>query len=224
MENPPFIPLELGYHPGVPPEQASREFYDMIKSRRSIRQFSDRPVSREAIEGIVRAATTAPSGANKQPWRFVAVSDPALKHEIRIGAEKEERELYASRASAEWLADLALLGTDDNKEYLDIVPWLVVVFRLTSGDDGSKVYYSGESVGIATGMFLTAAHFSGLATLTHTPSPMKFLGELLGRPANERPYMLIPVGYPAEDCSVPVHAISRKPLEEVLIFDRGEQA
>ena len=220
MENPAFIPLEPGYHPGCPPEQAAREFYAMLKSRRSVRQFSDKPVSRQTIEGIVRSATSAPSGANKQPWRFVAVSDPALKHAIRLGAEKEERELYSSRASAEWLADLAPLGTDDHKEYLDIAPWLVVVFRLTSADDGSKVYYSDESVGIAVGMFLTAAHFSGLATLTHTPSPMKFLGSLLGRPANERPYMLIPVGYPAAHCTVPVHAISRKPLEEVLIFDR----
>jgi len=224
MENPAFIPLEPSYHPGVPPEQASREYYDMIKSRRSIRMFSDRPVSREAIEGIVRIATTAPSGANKQPWRFVAVSDPALKHEIRLGAEKEERELYASRASDEWLADLAPLGTDDNKEYLDIAPWLIVVFRLTSADDGSGVYYSEESVGLATGFLLTAAHFAGLVTLTHTPSPMKFLGQLLDRPANERSYMLIPVGYPAEDCTVPVHAISRKPLEEVLVFDRGGES
>lgn len=181
--------------------------------------FSDRPVSQEAIEEIVRCACTAPSGANKQPWRFVAVSDPALKHKIRLGAEIEERELYSRRASAEWLADLEPLGTDENKEYLDVVPWLIVVFKLTRSDEGGKVYYSEESVGIATGMLLAAAQMAGLATLTHTPSPMAFLGEILGRPAHEKPYMLIPVGYPADDCTVPEHALARRPLGESLIIN-----
>ena len=222
MENPAFIPYESGFDPGCPSEQAAAAFYEVLKSRRSIRDFSDRPVSRETIEWIVRAATTAPNGANKQPWRFVAVQDSELKRKIRIAAEKEERELYATRASDEWLAALEPLGTDENKSFLEVVPWVIVVFRMTSADDGGKVYYSDESVGIATGMLLAAAHHAGLATLTHTPSPMKFLGEVLGRPAHERAYMLIPVGYPAEGCTVPVHAISRKPLEEVLIFDRPD--
>jgi nitroreductase len=220
MENPAFIPYESGFDPGCPPEQAAAAFYEILKSRRSIRDFSDRPVSRETIKWIVRAATTAPNGANKQPWRFVAVQDPQLKRKIRIAAEKEERELYATRASATWLADLEPLGTDANKSFLEVVPWLIVVFRLTSADDGGKVYYSEESVGIATGMLLAAAHHAGLATLTHTPSPMKFLAEVLGRPAHERAYMLIPVGYPAAECTVPAHAVARKPLEEVLVFDR----
>lgn len=188
--------------------------------------FSDRPVSRETIENIVRCASTAPSGANKQPWRFVAVSDPALKREIRFGAEAEERELYAHRASDEWLADLEPLGTDEHKAYLETVPWLIVVFKLTRSDSGGKVYYSEESVGIATGMLLAAAQVAGLSTLTHTPSPMAFLGKILGRPSSEKPYMLIPVGYPSDDCEVPEHALARRPLEQTLIFDpsRGAQA
>ena len=213
------VPFTDRYDPGQPPEAALAEFYEMLRKRRSVREFSDRPVPREVIEGIVRSATTAPSGANKQPWRFVAVSNPELKHKIRLAAEQEEREFYEHRASERWLADLAPLGTDDNKAYLDVVPWLIVVFRMVKAPDGSQVYYSDESVGIATGMLLAAAQAAGLATLTHTPSPMKFLGELLGRPANERAYMLIPVGYPTDDCEVPVKALGRRPLEESLIVD-----
>jgi nitroreductase len=197
------------------------ELHAALARRRSVREFSDRPVARETIEGLVRCAHTAPSGANKQPWRFVAVGDPALKREIRLAAEREEQEFYARRASERWLADLAPLGTDEHKGYLEIAPWLVVVFRLTRTDEGGQVYYGDESVGIATGMFLAAAQLAGLATLTHTPSPMKFLGELLGRPENERAYMLIPVGYPADGCRVPRHAFERRPLEEVLVFNRG---
>jgi iodotyrosine deiodinase len=219
MTEPTFVPLGERYDPGIPPQQAADQFHEILRLRRSIRAFSDRPVSREAVEAIVRCATSAPSGANKQPWRFVAVSDAQTKSAIRAAAEKEERELYAHRASEEWLRDLAPLGTDDVKEYLDIAPWLIVVFRMTATDDGGKVYYSDESVGLATGMFLAAAQMAGLATLTHTPSPMKFLAELLGRPKHERPYMLIPLGYPAEDCTVPLHALARKPLDEVLLFD-----
>ncbi len=213
------VPFTDRYDPGQPPEAALAEFYEMLRKRRSVREFSDRPVSREVIEGIVRAATTAPSGANKQPWRFVAVSKPELKHKIRLAAEEEEREFYERRASERWLEDLAPLGTDDNKAYLDVVPWLIVVFRMVKQPDGGQVYYSDESVGIATGMLLAAAQAAGLSTLTHTPSPMKFLGELLGRPANERAYMLIPVGYPTDDCEVPVEALSRRPLDESLIID-----
>lgn len=218
-----FVPYEDRYEPEAPPEEAARRFYEIMAKRRSVRMFSDRPVAREIMEWVVRAATTAPSGANKQPWRFVCVQDPGLKREIRIAAEKEEHEFYTRRASPQWLADLAPLGVDENKEYLEIAPWLVVVFKLTRNDDGSPVYYSEESVGIATGLLLAAAHHAGLATLTHTPSPMRFLGEVLRRPSHERAYMLVPVGYPAEDCEVPAHALPRKPLDEVLIFDRPAQ-
>lgn len=217
MPEPHFIPFENRYQPGSPPEVAAREFHDVMSRRRSVRMFSDRPVSRETIEWIVRAASTAPSGANKQPWRFVCVQDPEVKREIRLAAENEEREFYSRRASDEWLADLAPLGTDENKEFLEIAPWLIVVFKLTKGDDGSLVYYLNESVGIATGMLLAAAHHAGLATLTHTPSPMGFLADVLQRPRNERAFLLVPVGYPADDCVVPSFAVQRKPIEEIMV-------
>jgi len=217
MTEPQFVPWTERHDPGCPPEEAARAFHDVMRTRRSVRAFSPRPVSRETIEWIVRAAATAPSGANKQPWRFVAVADPALKRQIRLAAEAEEREFYSRRANEEWLRDLAPLGTDENKEYLEIAPWLVVIFRLTRADDGSQVYYTEESVGIATGLFLAAAHHAGLATLTHTPSPMKFLAGILGRPSHERPFVLVPVGYPADDVRVPAHALTRKPLDEILV-------
>lgn len=219
MPEPVYVPYTDRHRPEAPPADEAGRLYEILRRRRSVRMFSDRPVPRAAIEAIVACATTAPSGANKQPWRFVAVSDPGLKAEIRRGAEAEEREFYARRATAQWLADLAPLGTDEHKEYLEIAPWLIVVFRLTRDEQGGKTYYSDESVGIATGMLLAAAQFAGLATLTHTPSPMAFLGEILGRPAHEKPYMLIPVGYPADDCRVPEHAIHRRPLAESLIVD-----
>ncbi len=218
---PPFVPHSDRYSPDASPEDAARAFYDIMRRRRSVRMFSDRPVSRHTIEWIVRAAGSAPSGANKQPWRFVCVQDPALKHQIRLAAEEEERTFYESRISDTWRADLAPLGTDDDKSYLDVVPWLIVVFKLTRTDDGGNVYYSDESVGIATGMLLAAAHHAGLATLTHTPSPMRFLAEVLGRPSHERAYMLIPVGYPAEDCEVPQEALRRHDLDRVMVVDRG---
>jgi len=224
MAEPVFVPFNDRHNPTQTPEREASSLYEVLSKRRSVRMFSDRPVTREAIEQIVACATTAPSGANKQPWRFVAVSDPALKAEIRAGAEVEERELYARRASEEWLADLEPLGTDDHKEYLEIAPWLVIVFKLTRSDSGGKVYYAEESVGIATGMLLAAAQVAGLATLTHTPSPMAFLGKILGRPAHEKPYMLIPMGYPTEDCTVPEHALARRPLHESLLFNRSDQA
>jgi nitroreductase len=181
-----------------------------------VREFSDRPVSRATIEALVRAAASAPSGANKQPWRFVCVEDAATKRRIRLGAEEEEREFYERRAPKEWLDALAPLGTDANKEYLEVAPWLIVVFRLVHGDDESQVYYTHESVGIACGFLLAAAQYAGLATLTHTPSPMRFLAEILGRPKHERPYLLIPVGYPAEGCRVPLAALRKKPLSQVM--------
>ena len=208
------------HDPGARPEEAARKFHEVLAKRRSIREFSDRPVSRETIEWIVQAAASAPSGANKQPWRFVAVGDPTLKREIRLAAEEEEREFYQRRASDRWLRDLAPLGTDEDKAYLEVVPWLIIVFKLTRTDDGNQVYYADESVGIATGMLLAAIQHAGLASLTHTPSPMKFLAELLERPAHERAYMLIPVGYPAEDARVPTHALTRRPLGETLLWDR----
>ncbi|MEM7229479.1 MAG: nitroreductase family protein [Planctomycetota bacterium] len=221
MTSAPFVPFSP-YTPTTPAEEASRQFYDIMRQRRSIRMFSDRPVSRETIENVIRAAGTAPNGANKQPWRFVAVQDAGLKHEIRLAAEEEEREFYSRRASETWLNDLTPFGTDDQKPFLDIAPWLIIVFKIMKDDnprtDSDQVYYVNESVGIATGLLLAAAHHAGLATLTHTPSPMKFLAEVLRRPSYERPFLLIPVGYPADDCVVP--AIERKPLEDIMVVDR----
>jgi len=211
-----FVPYPDRYVPDTAPEQATAAFYDVLRRRRSVRMFSDRPVSRETIANLVRCAHSAPSGANKQPWRFVCVQDPAVKLRIREGAEREEREFYGRRANAEWLRDLAPLGTDEHKEFLTTAPWLVVVFALVHLDDGGQVYYLKESVGLACGLFLAAAQLAGLATLTHTPSPMQFLGEILGRPKHERPFLLIPVGYPADDCLVPAKALERRPLAEVM--------
>ncbi len=210
----PRVPLEP-FDPGLPPEEAARRFFDVSRRRRTVRDFSDRPVSLETVEWIVRAAGTAPSGANKQPWRFVAVSDPELKRRIRAAAEAEEREFYTRRAGERWLADLAHLETDEHKPFLETAPWLIVVFRLLHTDDGGQVYYGNESVGIAVGLLLAAAHHAGLATLTHTPSPMGFLSEVLERPAHERAYVVIPLGYPAAACTVP--DIQRKPLDEILV-------
>ncbi|MEO6596148.1 MAG: nitroreductase family protein [Planctomycetota bacterium] len=217
MPEPVFVPYPERYEPPVPPDQAAAAFHDVMRRRRSVRMFSDRPVSRATIEWIVRAAHTAPSGANKQPWRFVCVQDPSIKARIRSGAEAEEREFYSRRANQQWLQDLAPLGTDEHKEFLTIAPWLVVVFQMSHLDDGSQVYYLKESVGLACGLFLAAAQFAGLSTLTHTPSPMAFLGEILGRPKHERPFLLIPVGYPTDDCLVPQKALERRPLDEVMV-------
>lgn len=212
-----FVPYPDRYQPDQPPEAAARAFHDVMRRRRSVRMFSDRPVSRETMEWLVRAAHSAPSGANKQPWRFVCVRDPATKARIRAGAEQEEREFYRRRANAQWLRDLAPLGTDEHKAFLEVAPWLVVVFQLSATDDGGQVYYVKESVGLACGLFLAAAQCAGLATLTHTPSPMAFLGDILGRPRHERPFLLIPVGYPADDCQVPELALWRRPLAEVMV-------
>lgn len=210
----PTVPYQR-YQPPGEPEAAARAFYETLTKRRTVREFASTPVPFELIEWIVRAGATAPSGANKQPWRFVVVGDPETKRKIREAAEAEEREFYARRASAEWLADLAPLGTDPTKEFLETAPWVIVVFKLMQTDDGKQVYYVNESVGIAVGMLLAAAQFAGLATLTHTPSPMGFLSQVLGRPAHERAYVVIPVGYAAEGCRVP--DIHRKPLSEVMV-------
>jgi iodotyrosine deiodinase len=193
-----------------------------MQRRRTVRSFSSDPVPFHLIESAIRAAATAPSGANQQPWKFVVVTDPEVKRKIRIAAEEEERDFYAHRAPQEWLDALAPLGTDSNKPFLEDAPYLIVVFRIDYGltvePDGSerklKHYYVAESVGIAVGMLLSALHIAGLAALTHTPSPMGFLCEVLNRPKNERPFVLIPVGYPAPDTEVP--AIGKKPLSEVL--------
>ncbi len=213
-----FVPLKP-YRPEGPPEELAKEFYEEIRQRRTVRMYSDRPVSRETIEWCVLAAGTAPSGANKQPWRFVCIDDPALKREIRLGAEEEEREFYGRRASERWIRDLHPFGTDDDKKFLEVAPWLVVVFKLAKDDDEGQTYYTDESVGIACGLFLAAAHHAGLATVTHTPSPMKFLGEILNRPSHERPFLLIPVGYPSDDCVVP--DIGKKPLGKIMVVNRG---
>jgi nitroreductase len=198
-------------------------FRRLMESRRSVREFSDRAVPESVVRELIRTAGTAPSGANKQPWRFVAVRDPGLKTEIRIAAEEEERLFYEKRASQTWLDDLKPFMTDAEKPFLEIAPWIIIVFKVMgpdpdqpeSGDNG-KV---NESVGIACGLFLAAAHHAGLATLTHTPSPMKFLTSILRRPGNERPFLVIPLGYPAEDCLVP--DIERKQIESIMTIDRG---
>ena len=216
------IPL-TGYRE-YPPEtmlERAREFADDMQRRRTVRHFSSRPVPRKLIEQCLRAAAAAPSGANQQPWRFVAVSEPGLKRRIREAAEAEEREFYAHRAPRDWLEALAPLGTDADKPFLETAPWLVAVFirRFERRADGSKVkhYYTDESVGLATGLLIAACQRAGLATLTHTPSPMGFLNSILGRPKDlERPFLLLVVGYPAADARVP--DIARRPLEEVVTF------
>ena len=200
--------------------ERARIFYEQIKRRRTVRDFSDRPVPREIIEDCIRAAGTAPNGANMQPWHFVVVQDEDVKKEIRSAAEEEEKEFYKRRASKEWLEALAPLGTDESKPFLEEAPYLIAIFAEKYGvtDSGDKVlnYYVKESVGIATGMLVTAIHNAGLASLTHTPSPMGFLNDILDRPSNETPFLLLVVGYPKEDVKVP--DISKKPLADIATF------
>jgi iodotyrosine deiodinase len=221
-------PRRIPYvRPRLSPELAlerARAFRAEMSERRSIRMFSDEPVPRELIEQAVMTAASAPSGAHQQPWTFVAVSDPEVKHQIRLAAEREERRNYeGGRMPAEWRAALAPLGTDWHKPFLEVVPWIVVLFEQVHGwfPDGSvrKHYYARESVGIGCGLFIAAIHRMGLATLTHTPSPMSFLARILGRPKNERPFVLLPIGYPAGDCTVP--DLRRKSLDEVATFVEG---
>ncbi len=198
--------------------QTCRRFREVMETRRSLRFFSDHAVPKEAIEQILMTASTAPSGAHKQPWTFCAVSNHEIKQQIRLAAEEEEYRSYNGRMSEEWLRDLAPFGTDWHKPFLEIAPWLIIVFRriYELGEDGKKQnnYYVNESVGIACGFLLTALHQAGLVALTHTPSPMDFLTKVLNRPANEKPFLLIPVGYPAPDATVP--DLTRKPSEEVI--------
>ena len=200
--------------------ERSRDFYEYLDKRRSVRHFSGKEVPEEVIRNIIKTAGTAPSGAHKQPWKFCAVSAPQLKMAIREAAEKEEKENYESRMSERWLKDLAPLGTDTNKEFLEIAPWLIVVFKevyqLDKNGEKLNNYYVNESVGIACGMLIAAIHNAGLVTLTHTPSPMNFLSELLGRPKNERAYLLLPVGYAAREAYTP--DIYRNSLEEISVF------
>ena len=221
MSEYPTIPLTTyREYPVDEMRQRVADFYEEIDRRRTVREFSDRPVPRDIIETALRAAGTAPSGANLQPWHFVVVSGAETKKKLRAAAEVEEREFYEHRASPEWLTALEPLGTDSDKPFLETAPYLIAVFLQKFGElpDGRKVkhYYPVESAGIATGILITALHEAGLATLTHTPSPMKFLNEILGRPKSERPFLLLVVGYPAADAAVP--DIERKPLEDFTSF------
>ncbi len=220
MTTPRFTPYRPPRLPARDMLARARAFHDEMNARRSVRHFSSDPVPRELVELAIATASTAPSGANRQPWRFVAVSDAAVKREIRVAAEKEERESYDHRMPDDWLSALAPLGTTWEKPFLEIAPWIVVVFEERHGvnADGSvrKNYYVKESVGIACGLFIAALHRMGLATLTHTPSPMRFLREILKRPENETPYILFPVGYPAAGCEVP--DIARKKLDDVAVW------
>jgi iodotyrosine deiodinase len=221
MNGPEFLPLtQYQRYEESEMEQRAADFYADIQRRRTVRDFSDRPVPKRVIEDCLRAAGTAPSGANMQPWSFVAVSDPDAKHRIRVAAEEEEQEFYDHRAPQEWLDALAPLGTDPNKPFIETAPYLIGIFPQNFGilPDGRQVkhYYTTESVGIATGILLTALHNAGLVSLTHTPSPMGFLNEILGRPSNERPFLLIVTGYPSDDATVP--AITKKRLDEIATF------
>ena len=220
MERYPQRPLQ--FTPRLPEEMLARaeQFRALMQQRRSVRTFSSRPVPRELIEQAILTAGTAPSGAHREPWHFVAVNDPRIQSEIRRAAEKEERESYKRRMSKEWLDALHPLGTDWNKPFLEMAPWLVVCFAKNIGDDGKKNYYVQESCGIACGLFIAAIHNMGLVTLTHTPSPMRFLGDILKRPKHERAYILFPVGYPAEGVMVP--DLKRKSQEQLVTWQERD--
>jgi len=217
MSEYPFIPYHSARLPEIEMRRRGRELLAELSQRRSVRHFSPDPVPRELIELAIEIASTAPSGAHRQPWKFVAISDSEIKRRIRVAAEAEERESYENRMPDDWLQALAPLGTDWHKPYLETVPWIVVVFEETygigSGGERIKNFYVKESVGIACGLFIVALHQMGLATLTHTPSPMGFLSEILGRPENERPYILFPIGYAAGDARVP--DLRRKSLAKI---------
>lgn len=213
-------PLEFVEHPVAVMRERAGDFLALMRQRRTVRDFADRPVPRDIIETALRTAGTAPSGANQQPWHFVAVADPDLKRRIRQAAEAEEKTFYEGRAPRDWLDALAHIGTDWEKPFLETAPWLIIVFEQVYGigPTGERVkhYYAPDSVGIATGLLIAALHNAGLATLTHTPAPMKFLGEVLERPANERAFMILVAGYPAEGCRVPV--ITKKDLPAIATF------
>lgn len=220
MADPQFLPLDdFQALPEAEMRKRAAEFYNQIKRRHTIRDFSDTPVPQEIIEDCIRAAGTAPSGANHQPWHFCMIGDADMKRRIREAAEEEERAFYGERASDEWLDALAPIGTDANKPFLETAPWLIPIFAQRRGgvnvSDDRKNYYVTESVGIATGFFIAALHNAGLATLTHTPAPMRFLNEICGRPDTEKPFVLMVVGYPAEGATVPKHATLKKPLKDI---------
>jgi len=220
MPSGPFASLVFQRLPEAEMQERAAAFYQQLRGRRSVRDFSDRAVPMDVIENCLRVAGTAPNGANRQPWHFAVVTDPAVKQRIREAAEEEERAFYTQRASEEWLNDLAPLGTDANKPFLEIAPCLIAIFsqsyRLDEAGKKHLHYYVSESVGIATGFLIAALHNAGLACLTHTPSPMRFLNEILARPSYERPFLLLVVGYPADDTQVPV--ITKKALDEFATF------
>ena len=220
MDEPAFLPLEFEALPASESLERMRAFEIRMRRRRSVRDFSDEPVPREVIESALRTAGSAPSGANQQPWTFVAVSDPAVKARIRAAAEEEEKAFYEGRTGQEWLDALQALGTDWRKPFLETAPWLIVIFQqrwgVRPGGGRAKHYYAPESVGIATGFLIAALHEAGLATLTHTPSPMDFLNEICRRPVSEKPPILLVVGKPAPGCLVP--AIAKKPLDDIAVF------
>lgn len=220
MQEVPSVPLEFHEYSEVEMLERARSFFELLKSRHSTRDFADRPVPLEVIRQCVLTAGRAPSGANQQPWHFVVVTDPEIKHKIRLAAEQEERAFYTQRASEEWLNALTPLGTDADKSFIDKAGCLIVIFGQSYGLDGEgnkiKHYYTQESVGIATGFLIAALHNAGLACLTHTPSPMNFLAEILNRPKNERAFLNLVVGYPAENAQVPKHALEKKSFEEFV--------
>ena len=211
-----FLPLE-GYSPVTDAEMSERaaDMLSLLSTRRTIRYFEDTPVPQEVIETAIMAAGTAPNGANQQPWHFAAISNPEMKRKIRLAAEEEECAFYAGRASQEWLDALAPLGTDASKPFLETAPWLIAIFAQKKGPEGEKHYYVTESVGIAMGMLITTLHAAGLATLTHTPAPMNFLRDICGRPTSEKPMVLLVVGHPAKDATVPAHALKKKTFEQI---------
>ncbi|MDX5418712.1 MAG: nitroreductase family protein [Hymenobacteraceae bacterium] len=216
----PFVSYTKPTYTASEMAKRSQEFYDWMDTRRSVREFSDKPIDREIIENILLTASTAPSGAHKQPWTFCVVSDPEIKKQIRLAAEKEEKDSYEGRMTDEWLRDLLPLGTDWHKPFLEVAPHLIVVFKRSYEfeEDNRKHqnYYVTESCGLACGFLLAAIHNAGLVALTHTPSPMNFLSKILNRPANEKPFLLIPVGYPADECWVP--DIERKDISEIAVW------
>ncbi len=220
-----YDPIPLPHRQSLSPEESLRRaqaYYAFIRQRHTVRNFTDQPVDRAVIEACLLAAGTAPSGANHQPWHFACVSDPAIKKTIREAAEQEEREFYGGKAGDEWLHDLKKIGTDAHKPFLETAPWLIAIFAERYGVDEQgnkqKNYYMPESVGIATGFLINALHEAGLATLTHTPNPMKFLNRILDRPSNERPYILLVVGHPTEDAQIPRAATVKKPLDKIASF------
>ena len=221
-EEVPSVPLEMALFPEGEMIKRAQSFFELMSQRHSTRDFADKPVPLDVIRACLETAGRAPSGANQQPWHFVVVTDKEIKHQIRLAAEEEERSFYEKRASEEWLEALAPLGTDADKSFIDRASCLIVIFSQAYGIDGEgshiKHYYTPESVGIASGFLIAALHNAGLACLTHTPSPMNFLSQVLGRPKNERAFINLVVGYPADDAQVPIHALEKKKLDEFVSF------